>query len=73
MTLLDPVQAEAVRPGTHITEPNACPTRSMAALRCATCGYAIASYRSIPNCPMCHTRTWILDHHTSSIRGRRLP
>ncbi|HEX5557209.1 MAG TPA: hypothetical protein VFX13_06270 [Gaiellales bacterium] len=31
------------------------------ALRCASCGYAIASYRTVPSCPMCHTRRWIAD------------
>ena len=28
------------------------------ALRCASCGYEIASYRSLPSCPMCREMTW---------------
>lgn len=27
-------------------------------LRCSTCGYAIASYRVVPACPMCRSRSW---------------
>ena len=63
---------DAKRPGTRVTEPHASTTRSGPALRCATCGYAIASYRSVPSCPMCHTRTWIMDRHASPTPGRRL-
>lgn len=62
---------DAKRSGTHVTEPQFSTTRSGPALRCATCGYAIASYGSVPNCPMCHTRRWIMDRHASH-PGRRL-
>jgi predicted Zn-ribbon and HTH transcriptional regulator len=27
-------------------------------LRCATCGYEIVSYRSLPSCPMCRGASW---------------
>jgi len=27
-------------------------------VRCATCGYEISSYRSVPACPMCRRMTW---------------
>ena len=27
-------------------------------LRCASCGYEIASYRSLPVCPMCREIDW---------------
>ncbi|HST16261.1 MAG TPA: hypothetical protein VLK36_01230 [Gaiellaceae bacterium] len=27
-------------------------------LRCASCGYEIASYRSLPVCPMCREVDW---------------
>lgn len=27
-------------------------------LRCASCGYEIVSYRSIPDCPMCGEFCW---------------
>ena len=27
-------------------------------LRCAACGYEIASYRTLPPCPMCRVMRW---------------
>ena len=61
-----------IRRGTHVTTPHASTPRWRPALRCAACGYAIASYRSVPNCPMCHTHTWIVDDDANSIPGRWL-
>ncbi len=65
MTPPGTARANAIRPGTHVTEPHLSTTRLGPALRCAACGYAIASYRSVPNCPMCHTHTWIVDRRAS--------
>lgn len=44
--------------------------RSVRALRCTSCGYAIASYRTLPDCPMCHTRKWVADREMRPARGR---
>lgn len=71
MNLLDAAQAEAVGSGAHLTEPDGSPTRPGPVLRCATCGYAIASYRRVPSCPMCHTRAWVVDRHAGSTPGGR--
>jgi rubrerythrin len=72
MSAPDTAGATAVRSGRKITEPHAGATRLGPALRCAVCGYAIGSYRSVPDCPMCHTRTWITDRHASSAPSRGL-
>jgi rubrerythrin len=27
--------------------------------RCATCGYGVSVYRSLPRCPMCGSNEWL--------------
>lgn len=61
---------DAVRPGPGAFA-HAPAAGSVPALRCASCGYAIASYRTVPSCPMCHTRRWIADRRMVPVRGRQ--
>jgi len=60
----------AVRPGSDALM-HAPAAGSVPALRCASCGYAIASYRTVPSCSMCHARRWIADRRMVPARGRR--
>lgn len=41
-------------------------TARVTALRCSACGYEISSYRTLPDCPMCHASHW------QSVRWRTL-
>jgi hypothetical protein len=40
------------------SEGSAAPVFLRRSLRCASCGYEIASYRKVPPCPMCHEMCW---------------
>jgi rubrerythrin len=61
---------DAAGPGSRAF-PQAPAAGPVPALRCASCGYAIASYRAVPSCPMCHARRWIADRRVIPAHGRQ--